>query len=695
MDTLKDGTHTCALVINKKYEIVHYNQTIQRFYPEVHKGDLCYQALCGERVPCRECPISKDEEHVNAVIYNGKSKTWMEVMASPVDLPDEGSCDVVIARHMGEEQHKKQPYVSEEEKERSPLTGLYKKEVFFRFVEDFLSREPEGRYCLVAIDIEHFKLFNEWYGEDAGDRFLSNIGRQLLRFKAESQGIIGYMGADDFCVFLPDEPEAVEGLQKRIMTYVGQYGGEIGFLPAFGIYEIRDRKIPVSMMYDRASIAVASVKGNYVRRDSRYDSVMMQQMEEKHMLLSEVQQGLTKEEFAVYFQPKCNMATGKIVGAEALVRWHHPEKGVILPGGFVPLLEKSGFIARLDCYLWERVCRCLRRWLDAGLKPMPVSVNVSRVDIYTIDVVEHIKALTKQYELPCSLLEIEITESAYAEDDQTVIQVADTLRSAGYTVLMDDFGSGYSSLNILKDINVDILKIDMKFLAMDEHSAGKGLGILEAITGMAKLIGMRMIAEGVETQEQVKLLLDMNCLYGQGYYFYRPLSESTYEELMKDAENFDYRGIKAKKIQNISIKELLDEGVFSDTVMHKLLGGIGFYRVKDDNVELLQVNEQYYKVTGANPIDLEEKRTKILDEIYEEDQEKVLAIFRQADKDAVNGGEGYIRRKYQGSLIWIRLRTFFMKEMDGARLYYGAVNNVTDQLRGTTFLDKRKEPQHV
>ncbi|MCI6466149.1 MAG: EAL domain-containing protein [Faecalicatena sp.] len=681
MGTLKEGTNTSAFVINKAYEIVHYNQTIQEDYPEVRKGDLCYQALCGRGMPCSRCPILEGQGRADSIVYNEKMGKWMEVIVSDFVLPDEGPCSIVIAKDTGDETHLYSGARHPGKNERDHLTSLYKSEYFLRRIEEFLKGTGDEKYCLTAIDIEHFKLFNEWYGQEAGDCFLANIGRQLHAFVEESGGIAGYMGSDDFCILLHNEDQVLEHFQKQMLSYVGQYGGEVGFLPSFGIYVIKDKSIPASMMYDRASIAVDSIKGNYAKRVAYYDSMMMQQMEENHVLLSDVQRGLVKEEFVLYLQPKCNMATGKIVGAEALVRWQHPERGLIMPGGFVPLLERSGFIARLDCYLWERVCRCLRGWIDAGLRPMPISVNVSRVDIYTIDVVEHIKALAIEYELPRYLLEVEITESAYAEDDQLITQVAEALRDAGFTVLMDDFGSGYSSLNILKDLNVDILKIDMKFLAMDEQTAGKGLGILEAITGMAKLIGMRMIAEGVETEKQVKLLLDMNCVYGQGFYFYRPMPVEAYEALMEDEDNFDFRGIKAKKTKNLSVKELLSDGLFSEVVIHKILGGIGFYKIFEQRIELLQVNEQYYKVTGTNPVDLEEKRAWILDEIYEEDREEAQEIFRRADRDILNGAEGDIRRYCpDGSIIWVNLRVFFMKEKDGAKFYYGAISNVTEQM---------------
>ena len=247
---------------------------------------------------------------------------------------------------------------------------------------------------------------------------------------------------------------------------------------------------------------------------------------------------------------------------------------------------------------------------------------------------------------------------------------------------MDDFGSGYSSLNMLKDINVDILKIDMKFLDMDEKSADKGLGILEAIIRMATLMGLRIIAEGVETEEQVKVLLEMGCLYGQGYYFFQPLAIESYERLLETPENFDYRGIKARDVKSLSIKDLLNADIFSETMIHNILGGIGIYKVSGDHVELLQVNEHYYKVTGSSPIDLEAQRMQFQSGIYEADRKELLDIFQRADKNRLNGGSGQIRHILaDGSVIWIRLHAFFLKAQEDGRIYYGAVSDVTEQRR--------------
>lgn len=570
-------------------------------------------------------------------------------------------------------------------------TGLYNKQMFFHTAEEILKEMEENVYCLVALDIEHFKLFNEWYGQSAGNEFLVHIGTYLKEITDRTGGIAGYLGEDDFCILMPCESENLHYLQEEIMGYVKQYGGSAGFLPAFGVFNIEDRSLPMIMMYDRAVIAMSTIKGNYAKRVGQYDEVMMRKMKESHVLLSEVQKGLERNEFTFYLQPKCNMATGRIIGLESLVRWNHPEKGLVSPGNFIPYLEESGFIVNLDMYIWNEVCRYLRKWLDEGKELLPISMNVSRIDIYTMDVPEYLKSLAEKYNIPLNLLEIEITESAFAEELQIIPQMAENMRNAGFTVLMDDFGSGYSSLNMLKDVNIDVLKIDMKFLDMNERSADKGLGILEAIIRMAKFMEMRMIAEGVETAEQVRLLVDMGCLYGQGYYFYRPLSIEVFENLLNEPDNFDYRGMDAVKMKSLGVRDFLNADMFSETLIHNILGGIGFYKVSGSNVELLQVNEYYYKVMKSNPIDLEEQRKHVQERIYNQDREEFMEIFAHAHTNKLDGGTGEVRKICNdGSIIWICLRAFFMKALEDGCLYYGAVSDVTEQKRREELLKSSK-----
>lgn len=568
------------------------------------------------------------------------------------------------------------------------LTGLYRKNIFFSKADEFLKAGGDQRYCLMAVDIEHFKIFNEWYGQEAGDRFLKIAGGFFKRTQESNKGIAGYMGDDDFVIILPDDRETIKSIQDEILNYVKQYGGNAGFLPVFGMYEITDKSLPVSTMYDRASIALASVKGNYAKRVSWYDAAMMQKIEENHLLLSEVQRALTNGEFVFYGQPKCNMMTGRIIGLESLVRWIHPERGLVPPDEFIPVLENSGFIAKLDMYVWDMVCSSVRGWLDRGYRVVPISVNVSRVDIYTVDVAECFCGLIKKYRLDPSLIEIEITESAYAENYNIIRAAVENLRKSGFTVLMDDFGSGYSSLNMLKDVNVDILKIDMKFLDMNEESADRGMGILEAITSMARLMGIRVIAEGVETKEQVDFLLDMGCIYAQGYYFYKPMPVEAFEKLLADENKVDFRGIKAREIERFRIKDMFRDNVFSETMMNNILGGIAFYDVYRNDVELIRVNEQYYRIMETDPVELEENKVRIIQYVYEDDRREMLSIFQKAYEKSITGAEGEVRRlKGNGKTIWMHIHVFFLKEQDGHRFYYGSVSDVTMQKEREAMLE--------
>ncbi|MCD2493623.1 EAL domain-containing protein [Lacrimispora sp. NSJ-141] len=566
------------------------------------------------------------------------------------------------------------------------LTGLYRAEVFFEKAAGLLKENSGRPYCLVAIDIEHFKLFNEWYGLEEGDRFLVSVAGKLNQIQEEYPSIAGYMGGDDFVILLPLNTDIIVRLEGELTEYVRRFGGNAGFLPAFGIYPVESPEESMRTMYDRAAIAMSSVKGNYAKRTAWYDFEMKRRLEEDQLLLSEVQKALENQEFVLYVQPRCNMITGKIVGLESLVRWEHPEKGNIMPGTFIPLLEQNGFITNLDLYAWELVCRKVSSWIKEGFRPVPVSVNVSRIDIYAVDVVKVFKELIKKFELDSRLIEIEITESAYVQDYEVIKEVVERLRVNGFTVLMDDFGSGYSSLNMLKDVNVDILKLDMKFLDMEEESRSRGMDILEAIVKLANLMKLRLIAEGIETKEQKDFLMDIGCFYAQGYYFCRPLPMEEADILLSDEENIDFRGIMAEHMENLSLKDLFT-GDLSSAMLNNMLGGVAFYDLYGGCLELLQVNEQYYRVTGCNPVDLEEKRRQILSLIEEEDRKRTLDIFRSAVAEPINGAEGEIRRRrLDGTVMWMHIHVFFLREHDGHRLFYGAVNDVTEQRRRELLL---------
>ena len=566
--------------------------------------------------------------------------------------------------------------------EKNKLTGLFARIPFFTQTETFLriNEAAAGKYCLVAIDIEHFKLFNEWYGQVAGDKLLREIGAHLNKMRQEFGGIAGYMGGDDFVIVLPNDEKVLENLKCRITGFVRAYGGHTGFLPAFGFYVIDDISLSASQMYDRAILAQETVKGNYAVRCAYYSSDMKTRLENNHVLLAEVQAGLERDEFIYYLQPKCNLNTGKIVGLESLVRWKHPEKGIVAPGYFIPVMESNGLITELDMKVWEQVCQTLQDWIKSGHKVIPISVNVSSVDIYAIDVVEHFKNLVRKYGLPPEYVELEITESAYVEEYKVITGVAEALRNAGFTVLMDDFGSGYSSLNMLKDVNVDVLKIDMKFLKMDENTMDKGMGILEAVTRMANIMGLRMIAEGVETEDQINYLLNMGCIYGQGYFFYKPLPVEEIKVLLNDENNVDYRGIQARKIEHVRFKDLFQSELASDSILNNILGPIAIYDVYCNNVELLQVNDKYCLLVGQDPVDLAEN-VQVMEAIHPDDRKKMQNIFQRSFQRLAEGAEGTVRRRREdGQYIWINIKAFFLREQDGHKMFYGAVRDVSEEM---------------
>ena len=685
-------TETITYIVDESYRIQYMSKALAKQFSDFEPGEICYEKFRGREKPCRNCPLAHPNRKTD-LFYNEDQGKWLKINAGEVEWPGARNCRVILAKDIYEEDmdnlcrfvNMKKEIMERRnpgKTEKNKLTGLFARNPFFTQTETFLrvNETAAGKYCLVAIDIEHFKLFNEWYGQVAGDKLLREIGAHLNKMRQEFGGIAGYMGGDDFVIVLPNDEKVLENLKCRITGFVRAYGGHTGFLPAFGFYVIDDISLSASQMYDRAILAQETVKGNYAVRCAYYSSDMKTRLENNHVLLAEVQAGLERDEFIYYLQPKCNLNTGKIVGLESLVRWKHPEKGIVAPGYFIPVMESNGLITELDMKVWEQVCQTLQDWIKSGHKVIPISVNVSSVDIYAIDVVEHFKNLVRKYGLPPEYVELEITESAYVEEYKVITSVAEALRNAGFTVLMDDFGSGYSSLNMLKDVNVDVLKIDMKFLKMDENTMDKGMGILEAVTRMANIMGLRMIAEGVETEDQINYLLNMGCIYGQGYFFYKPLPVEEIKVLLNDENNVDYRGIQARKIEHVRFKDLFQSELASDSILNNILGPIAIYDVYCDNVELLQVNDKYCLLVGQDPVDLAEN-VQVMEAIHPEDRKKMQNIFQRSFQRLAEGAEGTVRRRREdGQYIWINIKAFFLREQDGHKMFYGAVRDVSEEM---------------
>ena len=415
------------------------------------------------------------------------------------------------------------------------LTGIYNKQAFYAKTKEMLLDNPDKNFDLLRINIERFKVLNDLFGESTGDKLLRYIGKFLKEINLPLC-VSGRLYADNFVVCY----EAGKGDSRRMINTLQMVADSFAInnrtILSFGLYRIDDKTLPVSVMCDRANMALWKAKGNFKNPYCEYDEKMRQQVLKEQKIINAMEMAIQNKEFTLYLQPKYDIEKGTIIGAEALVRWISLENGFISPGDFIPVFENNGFVYEVDKFIWEESCRYLRKWLDEGREVHPISVNVSRIDLYDPKLVQHLVDLREKYQLPSQYLELEITESAYTEDPEQIITITRQLREAGFVILMDDFGTGYSSLNMLKDIQIDVLKLDMGFLKSSDYSA-KGGNILTTILKMAESLKMQTIAEGVETKEQVEFLKSIGCKYVQGFYYSKPLPVEDFEKLISDTED--------------------------------------------------------------------------------------------------------------------------------------------------------------
>lgn len=427
--------------------------------------------------------------------------------------------------------------------QRDALTGLYSKEYFYCLVEEILLNHPNKKYDIICADIERFKLVNELCGIKEGDSLLKYVS-QMIQNKVNDLGVCGRIGGDIFAIIMEHQEKYREEDFLETVEYINQFNTNLHCVIKYGIYVIEDRTLPADIMCDRARLALESIKGKYKTHFSYYDDTIRQELLDEQFILSNMKAALTNREFVVYFQPKFELMTEQICSAEALVRWVHPIKGMIPPNRFIKTFEKNGFITELDFYVWEETCKWIRSWIDRGNTPIPISINMSRADIYNpkIDII--LLSLLSKYNLNPSHIFLEITETAYTENSEQMIEVVDRLKKLGFIIEMDDFGSGYSSLNMLSELPIDVIKLDMRFVQNEDSSRNKR-SIMSFVISLAKWMGLMVIAEGVETEEQVNLLKVLGCQRVQGYYFSKPLPMDSFEELIHrvNLQNFEVTNI--------------------------------------------------------------------------------------------------------------------------------------------------------
>lgn len=558
------------------------------------------------------------------------------------------------------------------------VTGLLWGQDYFRKAEERLEEFRDG-WCLIDIDIKHFKLYVDWYGADSG-RFLLGRIAEVMKSSARSvNGLPGYMGQDKFVIIMPYEPERIEALQEEVQELISEVSPIEGFEPCFGIAIIDDSTDEMAEFFNRAALTADEIKENINTRVRVYDYRLQRQNAREYELLLEFQQAIQRGEITFFLQPQFRVSNHKIVGAEALARWRRGGGEWISPAIFVPILEKHGQVSKLDVFIWESVCKWCRSWLDRGHELVPISVNVSRQDITTMDVPAFLSDLLNRYGLTPDDIHVEITETAYADDFNPVSDAVEKLRRRGFSVLMDDFGSGYSSLSMLRNMKMDVIKLDAQFLRIDKEAETKGISILESIVNMTRNLSTPIIVEGVEDEYQAEYLSDLGCTYMQGFYFADPMSVERFEELIGDSRKVDDRGIVFKANQQMRVREFFDESIYSDAILNSILGPVVFYNQKGEDISIIRYNEQFFELTGSTEEQMNQRMEHIQNYMPQEDHRKLLEILDRAAEHPTLGGSGAVRAmKPNGAYVWLEIKAFFLEEDSQGRKFYVSQRDVTE-----------------
>ena len=424
--------------------------------------------------------------------------------------------------------------------ERDTLTGLYHKEYFYRYAEQLDQFHKDADMDAIIIDVEHFRMINERYGKEYGDEVLRRLGKKLKEIAEASNGIVCRQEADTFmmyCTSIDNYDKVIDD----ISTYITDGdSSENRVRVRMGVYAADDRSISIERRFDYAKMAADTVKGSFTNIVGFYDDDLHDRQLYAEQLIEDFPIAIREKQFQVFYQPKFDVRpdTPVLTSAEALVRWIHPELGMINPGVFIPLFEENGMIEKLDMYVWQETALQIKDWKDRLGYSIPVSVNVSRVDMYDPELPDTLQTIVKDQGLTNREILLEVTESAYTQDSEQIIMMVDQLRNAGFQIEMDDFGTGYSSLNMISSLPIDALKLDMQFIR-NAFREGGNTYMLEVIIGIADYLSVPVIAEGVETEDQFHALKDLGCDIVQGYFFSKPVPSSNFEAFIlqkKEAE---------------------------------------------------------------------------------------------------------------------------------------------------------------
>lgn len=559
---------------------------------------------------------------------------------------------------------------------KDSLTNCYNRTAFCEKARKLIDAHEPGYYILSCINIDDFKVINDQYGTDVGDQVLCHVADSISECLADIGGLCARFAADDFVVLFPTSYEETPRIIAAHMRACTPRCILQRIHIRIGRCYVKETSCTVAALYDRAKLAADAVHGIYGKYVETYSESMREKLLRRRRILDSMADALKNGEFEPWLQPQYNHATGAIIGAEALVRWHK-DGAYIPPCDFIPIFEESGFIYELDRYMWKQVCILLRRWMDEERELLPISVNISRCDIAYDDFPQTLTELVKKYHIPIDLLRLEVTESAFADAAQTVVsKVGDLIRS-GFTVEIDDFGSGYSSLNTLKEVPASVLKLDMRFFENTDDNRRAG-SIIESVVRMAKWLDMAVIAEGVEKKTQADFLKSIGCYYIQGYFYARPMPVADYEALV-------FNSAKEKTLTRRKTLSTFDSAAFwnpdsMDTlIFNSYIGGACIFEYRSRRIDILRINDQFIaQFNGLVSDEAKLRRDNLLRCISQDDLRLVCDAAERAGREH-REQSGELCAHYGEQTEYIRYAMRVIARTDDRLLCYCAIRNLTEQ----------------
>lgn len=416
------------------------------------------------------------------------------------------------------------------DRERQPITGLYNLRAFQYKADNLTKEHPNQIFALLVLDIANFKSINTFCGRDAGDALLIHIADIFREYDSETT-ITSQFRADTFGIITPYESQQqMIDIAEHITSEIDRFQVNFKVLPACGICVASDPSVPSSLMRDYAMMALKTIKGKFYAKYAFFDDKMRVKMMNEKLIENEIIDALETNKLRAFIQPKIDMNTGKIIGGEALVRWIHPEKGIIPPNSFIPILENNGLIIDVDICVWRQVFSWLSERIKAGKEVFPISINISRVHAYDNSFREQLVKFSEEYNVPPELVPLELTESSFSERANDMYENMQYLKEKGFKLSMDDFGTGYSTMTMLKDQPVDEIKIDKGFI--NDINNPKEKIMVSSLIQMIKALDKTIVVEGVEDEQQQQFLVEQGCSAAQGFLFYKPMPLEEFEVLL-------------------------------------------------------------------------------------------------------------------------------------------------------------------